>query len=46
VTVQKRVAAVTLRLPVLDGAMDVRVVSVGESGDTELGRVAYPKVDP
>lgn len=45
-TVQKRVAAVTLRLPVLDGATDVRVVSTGESGDTELGRVGYPKVQP
>ena len=45
-TVQKRVAAVTLRLPVLDGATDVRVISTSESGDTELGRVAYPKVQP
>lgn len=45
-TVQKRVAAVTLRLPVLDGATDVRVVSTSENGDTELGRVAYPKVQP
>jgi hypothetical protein len=44
--VQKRVAAVTLRLPVLDSATHVRVVSTGEQGDTELGRVAYPKVQP
>lgn len=45
-TVQKRVAAVTLRLPLIDRATDVRIVSVGESGDTLLGRVAYPKVQP
>ena len=45
-TVQKRVAAVTLRLPVLDGATEVRVVSAGVDGDSELGRVAYPKVQP
>jgi hypothetical protein len=42
VSAQKRVTAVTLRLPWLDGAAEVRLVSVGESGDTELGRVAYP----
>jgi len=46
VTVQKRVAAVTLRLPWLDGASEVRVVSVKQGGDTELGRVAYPRVEP
>lgn len=45
-TVQKRVAAVTLRLPLLEGATDVRVVSTGEQDDTELGRVAYPQVQP
>jgi hypothetical protein len=46
VTVQKRVAAVTLRLPWLDGASEVRVVSVGDGTETELGRVAYPQVAP
>jgi hypothetical protein len=46
VTTERRVAAVTLRLPWLEGATDVRVVRVGASGDTELGRVAYPKVMP
>jgi hypothetical protein len=46
VTVQKRVAAVTLRLPWLDGAAEVRVVSASSGGDSELGRVAYPKVEP
>lgn len=46
VTVQKRVAAVTLRLPWLDAAAEVRVVSLSEGGETELGRVAYPKVAP
>ncbi len=46
VTVQKPVAAVTLRLPWLDGASEVRVVKVDEGGDVELGRVAYPKVEP
>jgi hypothetical protein len=46
VTVQKQVAAVTLRLPWLDGATEVRVVKVAEGGDLELGRVAYPKAQP
>lgn len=46
VTAQKRVAAVTLRLPWLDAASEVRVVSVNDGADTELGRVAYPKVQP
>ena len=46
VTAQKQKTAVTLRLPWLDGASEVRVVSVGASGDTELGRVDYPKVQP
>ncbi len=45
-TTQQRIAAVTLRLPWLDRASDVRIVSVAESGDTELGRVAYPTVTP
>jgi hypothetical protein len=44
VTVQKPVAAVTLRLPWLDSATDVRVVRLSDGGETELGRVAYPKV--
>lgn len=46
VTAQKRVAAVTLRLPWLDDAAQVRVVSLKDGGETELGRVAYPKVAP
>jgi hypothetical protein len=46
VTTQKRVAAVTLRLPWLDGASQVRVVRVAEGGDDELGRVVYPQVTP
>jgi hypothetical protein len=46
VTAQKRVTAVTLRLPWLDGATAVRLVSVAESGESGLGRVAYPKVRP
>lgn len=46
VTAQKRVAAVTLRLPWLDGAAEVRIVSVNEGQDSELGRVVYPKVEP
>ncbi len=44
VTTQKDVAAVTLRLPWLEGARDVRVVNV--AADAELGRVAYPGVTP
>jgi hypothetical protein len=46
VTAQKRVTAVTLRLPWLDDAAEVRVVSSSDGGETELGRVAYPKVAP
>lgn len=46
VTAQKRVAAVTLRLPWLDSATEVRVVSVNEGQDSELGRVPYPRVEP
>ena len=46
VTAQKRVAAVTLRLPLRDDAAEVRVVSSSDGGETELGRVAYPKVAP
>ena len=46
VTAQKRVAAVTLRLPLRDDAAEVRVVSSNDGGETELGRVAYPKVAP
>lgn len=46
VTAQKRVAAVTLRLPWLEGASHVRVVSVSGGTERELGRVAYPQVSP
>jgi hypothetical protein len=46
VTAQKRVAAVTLRLPWLDIASQVRIVKVSNGGDSELGRVAYPRVEP
>ena len=46
VTAQKRVTAVTLRLPWLDGASEVRLVSAGQGGDSELGRVSYPKALP
>lgn len=45
-TVQRRVAAVTLRLPWLEGASQVRIVSVNEGGDSELGTVPYPQVTP
>lgn len=45
VTTQKDVTAVTLRLPWLEGAKEVRVVDV-TAGDRELGRVAYPQVKP
>lgn len=45
VTTQKDVAAVTLRLPWLGGAKQVRVVNV-TGGDVELGRVDYPAVMP
>jgi len=46
VTAQKRVTAVTLRLPWLDGAAEVRLVSADANGERELGRVAYPQVQP
>jgi hypothetical protein len=47
VTVKQAVAAVTLRLPLLKDATTVRVMSsAGPSGETELGRVAYPQVTP
>lgn len=46
VMAQKRVAAVTLRVPWLEGATEVRLVSVSGSGEMELGRVAYPEVRP
>jgi hypothetical protein len=46
VTAQKRVAAVTLRLPWLDGASRVRIVEASDSGDSELGQVAYPGLEP
>jgi hypothetical protein len=46
VTAQKRVAAVTLRLPWLDGASEVRVLSVSNGRESELGRVAYPRLPP
>ena len=46
VTAQKAVAAVTLRVPWLAGAREIRIVELGERGDTELGRVAYPQVQP
>jgi hypothetical protein len=45
VAAQKRIAAVTLRLPWLDGARQVRIVNVA-GGDVELGRVAYPEAQP
>jgi hypothetical protein len=42
---QKQVAAVTLRLPVLKDAVTVRVSRLNDGqGSTELGSVAYPKV--
>lgn len=46
VTLQKQKAAFSLRLPWLEGASEVRVVKVAEGGDVELGRVAYPQVQP
>jgi hypothetical protein len=45
VTVEKDVTAVTLRVPWLAGAREVRVVNAA-GGDVELGRVQYPKVMP
>jgi hypothetical protein len=42
---QKTVAAITLRLPILKDAATVRVSSLSDAeGPTELGSVAYPKV--
>jgi hypothetical protein len=42
---QKQAAAVTLRLPVLKDAVTVRVSRLNDArGPTELGSVAYPKV--
>jgi hypothetical protein len=44
---QKQVAAVTLRLPILKEGVTVRVSRLDASkGPSELGRVAYPKVQP
>ena len=44
---QKQVAAVTLRLPILKEGVTVRVSRLDEAqGPTELGSVAYPKVQP
>jgi hypothetical protein len=45
-TVNKPIAAVTLRLPLLEQAREVLLVRVGERGDSELGRIPYPKVAP
>lgn len=46
VQVQKQVAAVTLRLPILKDAATVRISSLnGAKGLTELGSVAYPKAE-
>jgi hypothetical protein len=46
VHVQKQVAAVTLRLPILKDAATVRVSSLKDAkGPSELGSVAYPKVE-
>lgn len=45
VTVEKDVTAVTLRLPYLSGAREVRVVDAA-GGERELGRVSYPQVTP
>lgn len=42
---QKRVTAVTLRLPELTDAQHVRLLNVAEGG-VELGRFAYPQVSP
>lgn len=44
VTTHKRVTAVTLRLPLLEGAAQVRLVRVADGG--ELCRVPYPQVTP
>lgn len=43
-TQQRRVTSVTLRLPWLANAARVRLVSVGDGTDTELGSVPYPRV--
>ncbi len=44
-TTHQAIAAVTLRLPELPGAEQVRLVDVA-AGGIELGRVAYPQVAP
>jgi hypothetical protein len=44
---QKQVAAVALRLPILKDGVTVRISRLDEAkGPTELGSVAYPKVQP
>jgi len=45
VTRHKRVTAVTLRLPELPDAAQIRLTNVA-AGGTELARVAYPRVVP
>jgi hypothetical protein len=44
-TAQKRVTAVTLRLPLLAAGKQVLIVNAA-GGEVELGRVAYPQVTP
>jgi hypothetical protein len=46
VTLQKQKAALSLRLPWLAGAAQVRVVKLSDGADVELGRVPYPEVQP
>jgi hypothetical protein len=47
VTLQRQVAAVTLRLPLLKDAATVRVSRLDDAkGPSELGSVPYPKVQP
>lgn len=47
VRVQQPKAAVTLRLPLLEGAAVVRVLdNEGPNGEAELGRVDYPRFAP
>ena len=46
VAARQKKTAVTLRLPWLAAATEVRLVALGRSGDSELGRVAYPQVQP
>ena len=43
-TLQQSKTSVTLRLPWLEGASEVVLVSHDRTGDSELGRVAYPQV--